>query len=129
MFFFNFDKQPLNLIGVKVVHTGKCKLLSYGEGTIVGQEDKIIAVQFKHSIKKFEFPKAFTLSLKAVDEKIHYEILTSMYQSTSTLPATEDTKKTSKAVDITVSAPKEVRRLQVSLSKSDLRKINAEKIY
>lgn len=105
MFFFNFDKQPLNLIGVKVVHTGKCKLLSYGEGTIVGQEDKIITVQFKHSIKKFEFPKAFTLSLKAVDEKIHYEILTSMYQSTSTLPATEDTKKTSKAVDITVSAP------------------------
>ena len=27
MFFFNFDNQPLNLIGVKVVHTGKCKLL------------------------------------------------------------------------------------------------------
>ena len=63
MFFFSFDKRPLNLIGVKVVHTGKCKLLSYGEGTVVGQEDKIITVQFKHATKKFEYPKAFTRTL------------------------------------------------------------------
>lgn len=83
MFFFNLDEQSLNLIGVKVIHTGKCKLLSYGEGTIVKQEDKIITVRFKHSTKKFEYPKAFTLSLKAVDDNIQYKILASAYKSTN----------------------------------------------
>ncbi len=59
----------MNIVGMKVTS------VAFGEGTIIEQDEKTVAVAFQNETKRFEYPSGFDIFLTALDANIQKTLL------------------------------------------------------